>query len=114
MEPADVLGSAAASHIPVIDSVLEGIGNHKYEFMSAERFGAIAKEDWVEGQRIYWLEMLYRAHFAASTSLVRTARWIDWMLAFSNDPNFTAFNASYRGCLEAAADNQLPPPQGAV
>jgi hypothetical protein len=73
--------------------------------MSAERFGAIAKADWLEGQRIYWLEMLYRAHFAASTSLIRTARWIDGMLAFSNDPNFAAFNAAYRGCLEAAADS---------
>jgi hypothetical protein len=89
----------------VIVNVLQGIGDHRYEFMSAERFGAIAKEDWLEGQRIYWLEMLYRAHFAASTSLIRTARWIDGMLAFSNDPNFTAFNAAYRGCLEAAADS---------
>jgi hypothetical protein len=35
MEPADVLGGAAASHIPVIVNVLEGIGDHRYEFMSA-------------------------------------------------------------------------------
>lgn len=105
MEPADVLGAAAASHIPVIVEVLEGIGEHRYEFMSAERFGVIAKEDWLEGQRVYWLEMLHRAHFAACTSLIRTARWIDGMLAFSADANFTAFNAAYRGCLEAAADS---------
>jgi hypothetical protein len=62
--------------------------------MSAERFEVIAKEDWLEGQRVYWLEMLHRAHFAASTSLIRTARWIDGMLAFSTDPNFTAFNTA--------------------
>jgi hypothetical protein len=69
MEPADVLGGAAASHIPVIVDMLEGIGDHRYEFMSAEQFDVIVKEDWVEGQRIYWLEILYRGHFAASTSL---------------------------------------------
>jgi hypothetical protein len=105
MEPADVLGKAAASHIPVLVKVLEGIGDHKYEFMSKEHFDVVCREDWLEGQRIYWLETLYRAHFAASTSLIRTARWIDGMLAFSDDPNYTAFNAAYRGCLEAAADS---------
>jgi len=105
MEPVDVFGPAAASHISIITDVIDGIGEHKYEFMSPERFGMVAKGDWLEGQRIYWLEMLYRAHFAASTSLIRTARWIDAMLAFSDDPNFTAFNAAYRGCLEAAADS---------
>ncbi len=105
MEPADVFGAAAASHIPIITEVLEGIGEHEYEFTSPERFGVVAKEDWLEGQRIYWLEILYRAHFAASTSLTRTARWINAMLAFSDDPHFTAFNAAYPGYLEAAADS---------
>ena len=105
MEPADIIGPAAASHIPVIVEIVEGIGDHRYEFMSAEQFSVLAKEDWLESQRVYWLEMLYRAHFAASTSVIRTARWIDGMLALSADPNFTAFNAAYRGCLEAAADS---------
>jgi hypothetical protein len=105
MEPADIFGPAAASHIPIITDVLDGIGEHRYEFMSPEQFDIVAKEDWLEGQRIYWLEILFRAHFAASTSLIRTARWVDAMLALSDDPNFTAFNAAYRGCLEAAADS---------
>jgi hypothetical protein len=79
MEPADIFGPAAASHIPIIADVLDGIGDHKYEFMSPGEFGMVAKDDWLEGQRIYWLEILYRAHFAAVTSLIRTARWVDAM-----------------------------------
>lgn len=105
MEPADILGPAAASHIPIIADVLDGIGEHKYEFMSPGEFAIVAKDDWLEGQRIYWLEILYRAHFAAATSLIRTARWVDAMLALSDNPNLTAFSSGYRGCLEAAADS---------
>src|ERR1700694_70348 len=97
-----ILGGAAASHVPVLVDVLDGIGEHNYDFMSGHNFGVVAREDWIEGQRIYWLEILYRAHFAASTSLIRTSRWIDAMLALVEHANYTAFMAAYRGCLEAS------------
>jgi hypothetical protein len=69
MEPADLLGPAAASHIPVIVEILDGLDEHTCEFMADDHFLPLAKDDWLEGQRIYWLEILYRAHFAASTTV---------------------------------------------
>jgi len=104
-DPDAILGAFAASHLPILVDVLDGLGDHRYEFMSAENFDVIAHQDWQEAQRVYWLEILYRAHFAAATSLIRTSRWIDAMLATTEDPNYTAFMAAYRGCLEAAADS---------
>jgi hypothetical protein len=78
-----ILGDAAASHVPVLVDILDGIGEHNYDFMSGHNFGVVARQDWIEGQRIYWLEILHRAHFASSTSLSRTSRWIDAMLPSS-------------------------------
>ena len=41
MEPADIFGPAAASHIPIMADVLDGIGEHKYQFMSPGEFGIV-------------------------------------------------------------------------
>lgn len=101
----EVFGPAAASHLPIIAAVLNDIGEHRYEFMEVDRFVETSTRDLGDGQRIYWTEMLYRAHFAASTSLIRTQRWIDAIFTSVRDANFTAFSAAYRGCLEAAADS---------
>ena len=103
--PEAIFGESGASHIPLLVEVLENIGSHDYKFMANSDFDVLLHENWREAQQIYWLEILYRAHFAASTSLIRTSRWIDAMLALAEEPNYTAFMAAYRGCLESAADS---------
>ena len=108
--PETILGESGTSHIPVLVEVLENIGDHDYKFMASNDFDVLLHENWREAQQIYWLEILYRAHFAASTSLIRTSRWIDVMLALTEEPNYTAFMAAYRGCLESSADSESPAP----
>lgn len=71
-----ILGDPAASHLPPLVEVPEHLGPHEYRFMSNDQFDVVLREDWCEAQRIYWLETLYRAHWAAATSLGRTARWV--------------------------------------
>jgi hypothetical protein len=55
--------------------------------------------------RIYWLEILYRAHFASSTSLLRSERWLDGIITAARHKNYLLFMASMRGFLESAADS---------
>jgi hypothetical protein len=99
-----IFGEATASHLHVLSLLLDGIGSHQYAFMSAAQFDKVLKTDLREAMRIYWLEILYRAHFAACAALVRTNRWVSATLEQAQARNYTAFCAAYRGCLEASAD----------
>lgn len=105
LDATEILGDPAASHFPILVQILDNLGQHEYHFMSSDKYALLIRDDWCEAMRIYWLEILYRAHFAASTSLIRTARWVDAIITHAEEPNFTAFMASYRGCLEGAADS---------
>lgn len=92
--------------ISALDSVLGGVGKHRYSFMPQAEFDSLVRADPPKANQIYWLEILYRAHFSALTALVRTSRWIRGVLAAYREPNLLSFAASYRGLIEAAADTQ--------
>lgn len=100
-----IFGEDAASFVPVLFNVVRRFKNHRYEFISQVRYGQLLQTDLGEAMRIYWLEILYRAHFASSASLLRSKRWVEGMIAAIRDENYTVFMASLRGFLEAAADS---------
>lgn len=100
-----IFGEAAASHLPPLVDVVAHLEGHSYEFMAPKKYDSVLYSNWRQAERLYWLEILYRAHFAASASLIRTARWVDAMLALVESDNYTAFMAAYRGCLESSADS---------
>jgi hypothetical protein len=54
---------------------------------------------------VYWREILYRAHWAASTSLIRTHRWLSGLLDAFATENLIVFCACTRGLIESAADS---------
>lgn len=87
--------------------LLDSIGPHQYDFMSAANFDGVLKHDWRAAMRIYWLEIFNRAHFAACGGLVRTHRWISAALEHASVANYTAFCAAYRGCM-GGLSRQLP------
>lgn len=103
----ELFGEAVATHIPVLDALVREISaaRYRYHFMSSERYGLLLKDDWRAAQRIYWLEIVCRAHFSACTSLIRSKRWLDAVLYLAAQGNYTAFAGAYRGWLEAAADS---------
>ena len=98
------LGAPAASHLPVLDKVVTGLSAAEYDFMPNDEFVVLVKTDPSRGMQVYWTELLFRAHFAAATSVLRTRRWLQAVLLHGPGANFTAFAAAYRGFLEAAAD----------
>jgi hypothetical protein len=55
--------------------------------------------------QVYWQEMLYRVHWAATSNLLRHQRWFESCRILSvEQPNFLGFCACLRGLTEGAAD----------
>jgi hypothetical protein len=59
-----------------------------------------------ERMRVYWFEILERAHCGAIAALVRLERWLDGMRGAAELENFLAFASSVRGLVESAADTR--------
>jgi hypothetical protein len=92
------------SYAALLKSVLSGGRAYRYSFMPLDDYAAVA--DLRERNRIYWYELLERAHWSAFSSLLRADRWFDAMLVAAGAPNFLAFAAAFRGLLESAADSR--------
>jgi hypothetical protein len=91
-------------YLQATGSIVSDFKYAKYKFISTEEYKCIMKTDFREGMRIYWSEILYRAHIAAATSIIRSRRWLDGLLREDEASNFLVCAASLRGLLEAAAD----------
>lgn len=76
----------------------------RYSFVDQEDFLARFPIDPSEGMRVYWTEMLQRAHLAAVTSILRSRRWLKGVQRAETDSNFLVFAAALRGLMESAAD----------
>lgn len=73
----------------------------RYKFMSDEVYSSLT--DQVEAGRIYWEEMLTRAHIIALLSMFRTARWFESVE--NQGANYYGFCSSLRGLIESIADS---------
>ena len=99
-----ILGLTGERYLKSTDWLVSELDNHQYSIIDNEVFSNIMKTDHLEGMRIYWSELLYRAHIAASTSIVRSRRWIEGVIAGYAGPNFLIYAAAMRSLLESAAD----------
>ncbi len=99
-----VFGAEAGSYVPLVDRCVATLDGYRYEFSPHPDFQTALVTDIRQGMQIYWKEILYRAHWAASTSLIRSQRWIAGILQMHDVGNVLAFSACCRGLLEAAAD----------
>lgn len=57
--------------------------------------------------RIYWEEILQRAHWAGLSSLIRNLKWIKGTVSGIQDNNLLAFTANLRCLIESSGDNLL-------
>lgn len=58
-------------------------------------------------QRIYWEEILQRAHWAGLSSLIRNLKWIKGIAISIKDNNLLSFTANLRSLIECSGDNLL-------
>lgn len=88
----------------LLESLVVQFNGFRYEFVPPTAFEALIKSDVAAAMEIYWREMLFRAHWAASGSLIRTHRWLSGLFDAFAGENLIVFSACFRGFLESAAD----------
>jgi hypothetical protein len=99
-----VFDASCRRFISLVHLVLGTLTHPTYEFLGLADYEALARADPKEGQRVYWNEILARAHMAAATALYRSKQWIDAVDQAASNSNALAFAAALRGLIESAAD----------
>jgi hypothetical protein len=97
-----VLATGIDVYLPILKQLVSAERSFRYTYVPSVQYGKIA--DPQERSRIYWYEILERAHFGATASLIRLDRWLQAMDAAATAENFLAFAASFRGLIESTAD----------
>ncbi|GLX87501.1 hypothetical protein Pfra02_00700 [Pseudomonas fragi] len=75
-----------------------------YTYMPPTEFDSLMQNDWKSGAKVYWVEMLGRAHLAAAASIIRAYRWSDGMVTCYANNLFLPFCACFRALIESTAD----------
>jgi hypothetical protein len=92
-------------YLPLVRQLVSAERSFHYTYVPSAEYGTIA--DPREQSRIYWYEILERAHFSATASLIRLDRWLKAMDTAATAENFLAFAASFRGLIESTADTRF-------
>lgn len=100
-----IIGHDAAEYVRIIDGLgLEDLKT-RYRFMPMKEYEDLMLKDTAAGMRVYWLEILARAHCCSTIAILRTRRWLSAMESSACENNLLSFAASFRGFLESAADS---------
>ena len=102
-----VLHRQAKPFVELVDSLsLESLTT-RYSFVDNEAYLELLTRDISEGMRIYWTEMLSRAHIAAVTATLRSRHWMSAVLSAYSERNALGFAAAFRALMESAADTSV-------
>ena len=101
-EGAGLFGPEAVFLTSLLDSFARSAKPCTYRIMRPAEFAAL--ESIAERNKVYWQEILYRAHFGACTALMRLHEWLHGSKRALADENVLMLAAGIRGFLEAAAD----------
>ncbi len=88
---AAIFGPRASDFLVVPRSILAEISSVRvsYDFVPPDQFRGLLESDWPAAQRIYWSELIARAHLTAVSSVLRSTQWIDGAL-LSNERDLLA------------------------
>ena len=77
----------------------------RYTIMDEGERGDLLSRDPVEGVRVYWYELLGRAHMTAVSTILRNRCWLTAVISAKSDRNLLAFASAFRGFMESIADS---------
>lgn len=90
------------SHLGLLDRLVKADRPYQYTYMPSEQYAGLNEIQ--ERNRVYWYEILERAHCGAIAAIVRLDRWLSSMVMAAEAENFLGFAAAFRGLLESSAD----------
>jgi hypothetical protein len=89
----------------IVDRIVRNSGRVSHTFMEEEEFREICRSDSAMASKIYWYELLARAHIGAHLSLSRTSTWLSAVDIAWRAANVLLYAAAMRGLLESRADS---------
>ncbi|CAL2106057.1 hypothetical protein T190115A13A_10213 [Tenacibaculum sp. 190524A02b] len=81
--------------------------NYTYDIIDNSHFENETSKNVSDIQRIYWEEILQRAHWASITSIVRNQKWLKAIELSIKNKNFLSFTSTLRSLIESSGDNLL-------
>lgn len=89
--------------------IIKGIDRTKYTYTIHDNdfFRDSFSSNINELHRIYWEEILQRAHWAGLTSIIRNFNWIKGTVSSMQTNNLLAFTANLRCLIESSGDSML-------
>lgn len=90
--------------IEMIDQLALAKAKTCYSFMAEDEFAQICRTNLKVGAKLYWNELLARAHLTAMVAILRSRHWIRAIVTAKRDKNLLSFAAAFRGFIESAAD----------
>lgn len=82
-------------------------GKYTYQIEDNAFFEKTYADSPVELQKVYWMEILQRAHWAAFSSLLRNLKWTEGVTNAVDGNNFLSFTANLRCLIESCGDTLL-------
>lgn len=82
------------------------MSHKKYYYNSTETYLSLLLSSNIKSaNKIYWDEILLRAHFASVTSIMRNEKWLTGVELAIETSNYILFASSLRGYLESVTDS---------
>jgi hypothetical protein len=99
-----VFGDSGLIFFPTMNVLIPLLNGYLYRFMDLDDYEQLLLGDQIEANRVYWIELLGRAHLTSVTSLFRLNHWACAILDAYERENFLSFSSAFRGFLESSAD----------
>jgi hypothetical protein len=101
-----IFGVDGASFLRPILTLVKELEEHPvcYTYMEQTEFLSLCRKDWKASSKVYWEELLGRAHLAAAVSIIRAYRWCSGMVVTHRESLFLPFCANFRSLIEAVGD----------
>lgn len=100
----EIFGESSRDMLNILSYVVENINITKYQFLPHEEYEMLISKDFHAGLKQYWVEILYRAHFASIASIYRNYQWLMGMDTAYKNNLFLPYTACFRALIESAAD----------
>jgi len=100
-----LIGSQWRNYKIFVERLLLNLKSYSYSFMPEDKFDRVVLTFPSEAKRIYWDEILYRAHYSAIIAILRSHKWAEGVQISYENKNYLSFCANLRGLLESASDS---------
>lgn len=94
----------------IVNDIASDLARDRYSFEDLNEFqlnALNAENGWEHAGRVYWTEMLYRAHMASVAAVFRTTRWIQVAIREHEAGSLYGCAAACRSLIESAGDISL-------